>query len=73
MTILLRLENETYYTSNKDSIFLIRCDKVIYLTLIFSQMQLENKIGTKGTKSGVEERAYRLPTNDMLAREQHDW
>ena len=36
-------------------------------------LQLENKIGTKGTKSGVEERAYRLPTNDMLAREQHDW
>ena len=36
-------------------------------------IKLENKIGTKGTKSGVQENAYRLPTNDMLAREQHDW
>ena len=41
--------------------------------MIILYIQLENKIGTKGTKSGVEERAYRLPTNDMLAREQHDW
>ena len=31
-------------------------------------IKLENKIGTKGNKSGVEEKAYRLPTADMLPR-----
>jgi len=36
-------------------------------------VKLENKIGTKGTKSGIEEKAYRLPTLDMLPRERHDW
>ena len=36
-------------------------------------IKLENKIGTKGTKSGIEEKAYRLPTLDMLTREKHDW
>ena len=36
-------------------------------------IKLENKIGTKGTKSGVEEKAYRWPTLDMLPRERHDW
>ena len=36
-------------------------------------IKLENKIGTKGTKSGIEEKAYRLPTLDMLPRERHDW
>ena len=36
-------------------------------------IKLENKIGTKGTKSGIEEKAYRLPTLDMLPREKHDW
>jgi hypothetical protein len=36
-------------------------------------IKLEKKVGTKGNKSGVEERAYRLPTSDMLPRERHDW
>lgn len=36
-------------------------------------IKLERKIGTKGNKSGVEEKAYRLPTSDMLPRERHDW
>ncbi len=36
-------------------------------------IKLENKIGTKGSKSGIEERAYRLPTSDMLPRERQDW
>lgn len=36
-------------------------------------VKLENKIGTKGNKNGVEEKAYRLPTPDMLPRERHDW
>ena len=31
-------------------------------------IKLENKIGTKGNKSGIEEKAYRLPTADMLPR-----
>ncbi len=36
-------------------------------------IKLERKVGTKGHKSGVEEKAYRLPTPDMLPRERHDW
>jgi hypothetical protein len=36
-------------------------------------IKLERKMGTKGSKSGVEENAYRLPTADMLPRERHDW
>ncbi len=36
-------------------------------------IKLERKVGTKGNKSGVEEKAYRLPTSDMLPRERHDW
>jgi len=36
-------------------------------------IKLEKKVGTKGNKSGVEEKAYRLPTSDMLPRERHDW
>ena len=36
-------------------------------------IKLEKKVGTKGHKSGIEERAYRLPTSDMLPRERHDW
>ena len=36
-------------------------------------IKLERKMGTKGTKAGVEENAYRLPTSDMLPRERHDW
>ena len=31
-------------------------------------VKLENKIGTKGNKNGIEEKAYRLPTADMLPR-----
>ena len=30
-------------------------------------------MGTKGNKAGVEEDAYRLPTEDMLPYERHDW
>lgn len=59
-------------------------DSYIFITLDETQrlldtavednlIKLENKIGTKGTKSGIEEKAYRLPTLDMLPRERHDW
>jgi len=36
-------------------------------------IKLETKIGTKGNKNGIEERAYRLPTHDMLPKERYDW
>ena len=36
-------------------------------------VKLETKIGTKGNKNGIEERAYRLPTHDMLPKERYDW
>lgn len=36
-------------------------------------IKLETKVGTKGNKNGVEEKAYRLPTHDMLPKERHDW
>ena len=36
-------------------------------------IKLHKKVGTKGNKAGVEEDAYRLPTEDMLPYERHDW
>jgi len=36
-------------------------------------IKLHKKVGTKGNKAGVEEDAYRLPTEDMLPFERHDW
>ena len=36
-------------------------------------IKLHKKVGTKGNKAGVEEDAFRLPTDDMLPYERHDW
>lgn len=36
-------------------------------------IKLHKKVGTKGNKAGVEEDAFRLPSEDMLPYERHDW
>ena len=36
-------------------------------------IKLHKKVGTNGNKAGVEEDAFRLPSEDMLPYERHDW
>uniref|UniRef100_A0A0K2V833 SCAN domaincontaining protein 3like [Acyrthosiphon pisum] n=1 Tax=Lepeophtheirus salmonis TaxID=72036 RepID=A0A0K2V833_LEPSM len=57
-----------YYQLKKDE-----TQRLLDLAVEDNLIKLETKIGTKGTKSGIEEKAYRLPTSDMLPRERHDW
>ena len=57
-----------FYGLSKDA-----TQKLLDLAVEDNLVKLENKVGTKGTKSGVEEKAYRWPTLDMLPRERHDW
>ena len=52
-----------FYGLSKDA-----TQKLLDLAVEDNLVKLENKIGTKGTKSGVEEKAYRWPTLDMLPR-----
>ena len=47
--------------------------KLLDMAVEDNLIKLETKVGTKGNKNGVEEKAYRLPTHDMLPKERHDW
>ena len=50
-----------------------KTSKLLDLAVEDNLIKLETKVGTKGNKNGVEEKAWRLPTPDMLPKERHDW
>jgi len=64
---LSRYMNRNYKT-DKDT-----TQRMLDLAVEDNLVKLHKKVGTKGNKAGVEEDAYRLPTEDMLPYERHDW
>jgi len=64
---LSRYMNRNYKLGKEET------QRLLDLAVEDNLIKLHKKVGTKGNKAGIEEDAYRLPSDDMLPYERHDW